>query len=444
MQWVRRQELQVVAYGRFRKPHRRALWGFFMPKKALQIFDFRRWAPSLLLCAVVMTFDGVTLTAQAQQSTQTANVPPSNNGAQVTEPEQQTSQSSSAQQDQVKSFNEVLQDLINEFAFDLRAKALTSLRTVAIRRVALGEGIPRTYESYLETQVSDSFRKHSGTKVLQCTNCRVRRAVVENGRLMMTTPINNPQELDAIASQLGVEAWVDVSLLYHETSMILGFHVFDSKSKELVWTKLYNTENIYKKKMEQRDAETQKVVQANTDTSSYILSTTAGWQLVPNVKTSANMVALNLRFAERFNAGRDEVGTRLSALVAPSVLLSDYPSISGDPASSAEVTDGTTKEVVLPFTKGFALAATYGHIFSDEPRRTDGVIWGMELGAGTIASTGYACFMFRAGGQMRLGRRFILDAGVGYSLPTTLSIRNKYKYTTPGGVGADVGFGLQF
>jgi hypothetical protein len=162
------------------------------------------------------------------------------------------------QGEQVKSFNEVLQDLVNEFSFDLRAKALNSLRNVAIRRVALGEGIPRTYESYLETQISDAFRKHSGTKVLQCTNCRVRRTVVENGRLVMTTPINNPQELDAIASQLGVEAWVDMTLIYQERSMILGFHVFDSKSKELLWSKLYNTENIYRQKMEQRDSETKQ------------------------------------------------------------------------------------------------------------------------------------------------------------------------------------------
>ncbi|NBW81938.1 hypothetical protein EBR21_09305, partial [bacterium] len=59
-----------------------------------------------------------------------------------------------AEQGLVKSFNEVLQDLVNEFSFDLRAKALNTLRNVSIRRVALGEGIPRTYESYLETQVA--------------------------------------------------------------------------------------------------------------------------------------------------------------------------------------------------------------------------------------------------------------------------------------------------
>jgi hypothetical protein len=351
----------------------------------------------------------------------------------------------SDEQMQVKSFNEVLQDLVNEFSFDLRAKALSTVRTVSVRRVALGEGIPRTYESYLETQISDAFRKHSGTKVLQCTNCRVRRTVVENGRLVMTTPINNPQELDAIASQLGVEAWVDVTLIYQETSMILGFHVFDSKTKELLWTKLYNTENIYKEKMIQKEEENKKTKDIeNTKVSKYSVSTTLGWQLVPNVKQSANMIAVNFKFAEKFNLGRDEVGTRLGGILAPSVVISDYPEISGDPSSSAEVVDGKSKEVILPFTKALALSAIYGHLFGEEAIHADAPVWGVEFGAGTIVSTGYACISLRSGLTLRLGQRFVFDAGVSYSLPTTISIKSRYKYTTPGGLGADAAFGLHF
>lgn len=218
------------------------MWGFFMPIKRRKstIQSVLTVAVFNLLCVPLC------LSALAADSTPTVDTS-SASGTSA------GGQASSAQQ--VKTFNEVLQDLVNEFAFDLRAKALNSLRTVSVRRVALGEGIPRTYESFVETQISDAFRKHSGTKVLQCMNCRVRRTVVENGRLVMTTPINNPQELDAIANQLGVEAWIDVTLIYQETNMILSFHVFDSKTKELLWTKLYNTENIYKQKMEQREAE---------------------------------------------------------------------------------------------------------------------------------------------------------------------------------------------
>lgn len=354
---------------------------------------------------------------------------------------------SPSEQPAVKSFNEVLQDLVNEFSFDLRAKALNTLRTVAIRRVALGEGIPRAYENFLETQVSDSFRKHSGTKVLQCTNCRIRRTVVENGRLVMTTPINNPQELDSIAMQLGVEAWVDISLLYQETSMVLGFHVFDSKSKELVWTKLYNTENIYRQRMEQREDKSvvnpaaPPVVEKKT---SFFLGTTAGWHLVPNVKNSANMLGVNLRFAEKFNEGRAEVGTRMSFLVAPSVLLSDYPEISGDPAASSEVTDGTTTETVLPFNQGLNLSAMYTQIVTKNPLQAEGFVWGWEVSAGTTVSTGYVAISFRTGAHLRLGKSFVCDVGLAYSLPTTLTINERFKYKTPGGVGADVGFGIQF
>lgn len=408
------------------------MWGFFMPIKRRKstIQSVLTVAVFNLLCVPLC------LSALAADSTPTVDTS-SASGTSA------GGQASSAQQ--VKTFNEVLQDLVNEFAFDLRAKALNSLRTVSVRRVALGEGIPRTYESFVETQISDAFRKHSGTKVLQCMNCRVRRTVVENGRLVMTTPINNPQELDAIANQLGVEAWIDVTLIYQETNMILSFHVFDSKTKELLWTKLYNTENIYKQKMEQREAEnSQQLAAENAKKSKYNMSTTLGWQLVPNVKQSANMIGFNFRFSERFNLGRDEVGTRLSAIVAPSVIISDYPEISGDPAASAEVVDGTSKEVILPFSRALGLFAIYGHLFQDDLPKSDRPVWGMEFGAGTIVSRGYACFAFRAGTTLRLGQRFLLDGGVAYSLPTTISIRNRYKYTTPGGIGADVAFGLQF
>jgi hypothetical protein len=345
---------------------------------------------------------------------------------------------------EVKSFNQVLQDLIDEFSYDLRAKALDGVRTVAVRRVALGEGIPKSYESYVETQVSDSFRKHSGTKVLQCTNCRVRRTVVENGRLLMTTPINNPNELDAIAAQLGLEAWLDVGLIYQETSMVLAFHVFDSKTKELVWTKLYNTESIYKKKMETKVSDSAPVIASSVKDENYLISMALGWHLVPNVKNSASMAGFSARLAERFNSGRHEVGTRISFLIAPSEILSDYPEISGDPASSAEIVEGDTTEVILPFKRGAGLLAFYSvHMNGENGLATD-VAWNVESGAGVILSKGYASLLVRIGTQIRLGQRFLIDVGGAYSLPTTISIRQKYKYTTPGGIGADAAFGIHF
>lgn len=346
--------------------------------------------------------------------------------------------------DEVKSFNQVLQDLIDEFSYDLRAKALNGLRTVAIRRVALGEGIPKSYESYVETQVSDSFRKHSGTKVLQCTNCRVRRTVVENGRLVMTTPINNPKELDAIAAQLGVEAWLDVGLIYQETSMVLAFHVFDAKNKELIWTKLYNTESIYKKKMETKSVDSGAATLSSDKNENYLISMALGWHLVPNVKKSASMVGFTARLAEKFNSGKHEVGTRISFLIAPSEILSDYPEISGDPSASAEIVEGDTTEVILPFKRGAGLLAFHSTQLNDNHEGQTDVAWNLESGAGVVVSRGYASLLVRIGGQIRLGQRFLIDVGGAYSLPTTISIRQRYKYTTPGGVGADAAFGIHF
>ena len=83
------------------------------------------------------------------------------------------------------------------------------------------------------------------------------------------------------------------------------------------------------------------------------------------------------------------------------------------------------------------------HMNGENGLATD-VAWNVESGAGVILSKGYASLLVRIGTQIRLGQRFLIDVGGAYSLPTTISIRQKYKYTTPGGIGADAAFGIHF
>ena len=135
---------------------------------------------------------------------------------------------------------------------------------------------------------------------------------------------------------------------------------------------------------------------------------------------------------------------RISFLLAPSEILSDYPEISGDPASSAEIVEGDSTEVILPFKRGVGLLAFYSTLMGDGANEPRDVSWSLESGAGVILSKGYASVLVRIGTQLRLGQRFMIDVGGAYSLPTTISIRQRYKYTTPGGVGADVAFGIHF
>lgn len=344
---------------------------------------------------------------------------------------------------QARRFNDVLFDLLNEFSYELKTNKLSGVKNVSVRKIAVSEAIPKSYESYLESLVLERFRKFSKIRVIQCTTCRMKKTVVENGRLVITMPINNPAELDMLSNQFSIDTWLDVALLYQETGMILAFNAFDAKTKELIWSRSYNSETIYQKNTIPDAAEAAKEAEQNKpEPSSYIFAFTMGWHMVANVKTSANMVGLNIRMAEQFNEKRSEIGAMVAPIVDPGLIVSDY-SVTGDPKATGEVQTGTTTETIKPFTIGAALFATYHHNFSP-PDNIDKVRYGAHTGIGGVYAPGYITFAGRGGGFMKFGRRWILEGGMNYSMPTTLTIKDQFTYKTKGGLGADVTFGVVF
>lgn len=344
-----------------------------------------------------------------------------------------------------RKFNEVLEDLLNEFAYDLKTNQAQGINNMSIRRVALSESIPKSYETYIESLMVERVRKHSTIKLLQCTKCRVKRTSVENNRLTVTVPINNPVELDAMAKQLGIEAWVDVALLYQETNMVLAINIFDSKTKELLWAKVYNSETLNRKSLAQLASKDPNVKEKPPEEKSHFAgSLTVGYHLVPNVSSAVNMLGVNLRMAEKFNNQRSEIGTMAMLVVDPGLFIQNYDGVEGDPEASGEVTVGTSKETIKPFTYGLGLFGSYYHNFIKAPENFEEIRFTGHVGVGLLASKGYLAFIGRTGTGIKFGRYFVFELGGSYSAPTTLRIRNKFEYKTKGGVGADVTFGFVF
>ncbi len=349
---------------------------------------------------------------------------------------------------QTKTFDSVLNDLVNEFAFDLKTGQVEGNKLLSIRRVNLNDSIPKSYETYLENLVSEKIHKHSKIKLLQCPSCRTKKTVVENGRLNIIIPVNHPAELDALANHFGIEAWMDVALMYQETNMILAFNIFDSKTKELLWSKVYNSESIYRKKeaapatLSQNDKENPDKKDDRTPESSWAIF--MGYQLVPNVKKTTGMAALSVYGAERLADGHVELGTLITGIVDPEKIISNYTNVQGDPVASGEAQVDTNTATIKPFEYGASMFVTYQYNFFDGIENPKLTRTGISFGGGLIWAPGYAAFTGRAGGVVRMGKRFTLTGGVLYSAPTTVSIRSKVKFTTNGGVGGDVGIGFHF
>lgn len=356
--------------------------------------------------------------------------------------------------DEPRKFNDVLMDLLNEFAFDMKSGLLKGVPNTAIRRVALSDGIPKSYETFMESMVSERLRKYSTVKVIQCAQCKTKRSFVEKGRVIVSTPVNNPAELDKISEVLKIETWTDVAVLYQETSLLLAFNVFDAKTKELLWTKIYNSESLYRKVLKERpsaktaldgesqDGEGEK--EEDEPKSKYALSFTAGYILVPNVKTSSNMLGAIVRAAEVFNLERSEIGASVMPVVDPGLFIQNYEGVEGDPSASDEVEVGGKKETIKPFRFGLGLFGSYHHNFVTLPINYDQLRYGAHLSLGGILAKGYITFTGRTGATLKFGRRFVLELGVMYSAPTTLTIQDEFTYKTQGGIGADITFGLSF
>jgi hypothetical protein len=178
--------------------------------------------------------------------------------------------------------------------------------------------------------------------------------------------------------------------------------------------------------------------------SKYALSLTAGYILVPNVKKPSNMLGGILRAAEIFNLERSEIGASVMPVVDPGLFIKNYEGVEGDASASDEVEVGGKKETIKPFRFGLGLFGSYHHNFVTPPINYDVLRYGAHLSLGGILASGYITFTGRTGATLKFGRRFVLELGVMYSAPTTLTIQDEFTYKTKGGIGADITFGLCF
>lgn len=346
-----------------------------------------------------------------------------------------------------RPFNDVLSDLLDEFAYDIKTSQVPLVATVSVRKVSLSESVPLSYEKYLETMISERVRQFSQSKVIHCTTCRVKQSIVKEGRVHVTSPINNKRALDQLAREYGIEAWIDIGLVYQEESLVMALNLFDSRTKVLLWSKIYNSEDLYRRfPSGVPDPETDRdelPEEPSEPEGVYIFGAALGWALVPNLNEPTSMLAIPVRFAEVFNKKRSEAGAQAVILVDTDALLGRAsPSVTVDIESSDQVVKPDKTKILNSFQYGLGLFGTYHHNFKTSDEDLDSIRPGIQFGVGIVAAENYLSFTAKGGFSLRLGHRLFLDAEALYSAPTTIEIGEGYKYKTQGGFGALASFGI--
>lgn len=345
---------------------------------------------------------------------------------------------------QVRLFHEVLEELLSEFSYDVKSGQLAAVKNLSIRKVSVSETLPRSYQSYIELLVSEKIKSNSKIKLISCLPCKTKNTRIVDDKLMITSPTTNAEDMNRAASQLGIENFMDVVLVYHTTHMVVAFQVFDTNSKELAWTKTYNSETI--RSRYQKLAVDLSQIEKGRSSDEYVPEFRYligfGGGSVPNVQSNVretSVLSLQLRGTEKFDNRRSEFGLLATLNLSTSALLQEYPSEGGleedASESSEESATGTAKPT--PFQQSIGLFALYAHNFLGSLESYNELRQGVNGALGLHLASGYIAPVIRLGWDVFLGRRFSVNSSLSYVGTANILLKGEFTRIA-GGVGGDV------
>lgn len=351
---------------------------------------------------------------------------------------------------EVRQFHEVLDELLTEFAYDVKMGQIQGLKNLAIRKVEVSESIPATYASYLELMVSERIQENSRVRLINCLPCKSKTSRLAEGKLLITSPRTNVAEMARAADQLGIEHFMDVVLVYHTSHMVLAFQVFDTKTTENTWSKTYNSETIKSRyqKMAVDFSQVAKSREGSEYKPEYRLLFGMGGGSIPNIggdTTDSGMLNLQIRGTEKFNNRMSEFGLLLSVYVQSKSLLSEFPTTGdGDSGAANSAADaGAASSDPIPYEQAYSLTAMYAHNFVNAVENYNNIRHAVHAGAGIFLASGFFAPTIRTGWDIYFGRRFSANISGVYVTDSKILVNNEF-IETKGGFGADVVLSLNY
>lgn len=341
----------------------------------------------------------------------------------------------------VRRFHEVLEELLAEFSYDVKNGQMGEIKNLSIRKVRVSDTLPLSYVNYIELLVAERIRENSRLKLISCLPCKSKNSRFVDGKFIISSPISNVSDLDRAATRFGIEYFLDVVMIYHTTHMVLAFQIFNSGTKEMVWSRSYNSETV--RSRYQKLAIDYSQVSKSRDSDEYVpeyrYMMGVGGAAIPNVAGEAkdsSMLSVHFRATEKFNNRKYEFGLLTNLYATTSSILSEYP------ATKATSTDAEEDEVVLtedqpePFTSAIGLSAIFTYNLLSRLESFDQIRNGFNLAGGALITSGYLAITTRVGADIYFGKKWNIAIGGIYIFPSNITIGTNTVSTT-GGAGGE-------
>lgn len=347
----------------------------------------------------------------------------------------------------VRRFHEVLDELLAEFAYDVRMGQLKALKNVSIRKVDVSDSLPKTYRQYVELLIAERIKENSRVKIISCIPCKTKTSRLVEGKLMITSPTTNVGRMQQAADQLGVDNFIDVVLVYHTTHMVLAMQIFNTGTQELTWARTYNSETI--KSRYQKLAIDYKQVEKSRPGEDYVPDYRflfgLGGGIIPNVNNKSEdngMVTAMIRGMEKFDNRRHEFGLQLSLYMKKNSILGDHGT-SSEGLSIPKKMNASAASELSPWSSAFAIYGMYARHLVGSIESYNDVRHGLNIGLGFLMAPSYLTASVRAGWDIFFGRRFTTNLSIIGIAPSTVYVSNE-SVATSAGVGVELGMSINY
>ncbi len=311
-------------------------------------------------------------------------------------------------EEQMRSFYEVLDDLLADFEFDIQNGNVKGLQDLSIRNIATSENVPTSFKNHLELLVTERILKHSKTRIIQCLPCRSSRATIEGNRVIIKSPNDNPQELTRLAQISGIEDFMDIAFTYQPSGMILSLFIVKPESSSVVWSRSYNSETSRAAAF-RRGVDYSQIDEAR-DQVEY--EPKIQYRLIPyylyekNLAGYVGTVGLGFRMVERYQNRNKEVGFELNYLF-------EANSLAGSNSPNSIYQFG-----------GINLTLLFVHAFNfmGPLENYHQIRQSLCLGIGGTYAAGFLGGLFRANYEWRFGKHYAFAVNLGFRPPATAFI----------------------
>ena len=336
----------------------------------------------------------------------------------------------------VRQFHEVLDNLLAEFAYDVKRGQLNTLQNIAIRRVEVSASLPNSYREYVGLLVTEQIRANSSVQVLNCLRCQTKTSKLIEGKLVISSPASDPMALKRAADITGIENFMDVVLVYHSTHMVLALQVFSTKNSEMLWSRSYNSETVRSRyqdlAIDYRQIHKGRSSDSYSPEYKYLFGLGGG--RIPNLDSettasNSTMMVLQLRATERFDRRRSEFGLMLSVYTPITSLLAEQDS--SDPAA------GTGEKVLEPYRTALSIHGVFVKNVLGAVEFYDQIRQGFHIAAGGMLAAGYIAPSVRLGWDLYFGRRFAVSAAANYIGKSSV-ITGGERISVTGGIGFEL------